>query len=546
MALTADGLTIERLPEVLAAIEEAERINIDPNISVASDTILGQLNNIFAESIANLNALAEAVYDSFNVQKAEGKSLDDLAALRGITRSPATRSFTNSQLFTGNNGVVIPAGSIFANPVSTDRFNNPASVRLDAGSCLSADLVVSDVRNSTEYSIRVNDTEYTYTSSIAATPTEILTEFETLINDDVNTYWSATLNGTTLTIESDTEERFSVVTITFISISSVTVDGTVRAIEFGDIVSPAGSITQIVSIVSGLTSTTNQEPVIVGRDEETDEELRERIQNTGNADCTGTIPSIEAALLNNVSGVSAATASENTFFTYTVNVSSVSGTFLAGEEITGGTSGATGTIIEVIDADTFRVNPLDLDFQEGETITGVTSGATGDIDEYFPPHSYEVVVVGGSDEDVAQEIWRTKPAGIALYGNSSEVIVDSNGNNRTIYFTRATAVNIAVRVTYTRYDEESFPPTGNDLIRTATINYINDLDIGEDVIPGRLFGPIYNSTTGIEGLTVEIQTLANQGDAPNPGNWQTTSIAIDPNEFANTATSDVTVIDATP
>jgi len=107
--LTSTGIQIRRLPAVVEDIEAAERANIDPNISTEDDELLGQLNQIIGSEIASEEALAEATYDAFNVDKAEGVSLDNLAALIGITRIAATNSNTDSQQFVGTDGTTIPS-----------------------------------------------------------------------------------------------------------------------------------------------------------------------------------------------------------------------------------------------------------------------------------------------------------------------------------------------------------------------------------------------------------------------------------------------------
>ena len=61
--------------------------------------------------------------------------------------------------------------------------------------------------------------------------------------------------------------------------------------------------------------------------------------------------------------------------TYKITVSSISGIFTKDEVITGGTSGATATILD-IDGTTISVNNVSGTFTGGETITGGTSSAT--------------------------------------------------------------------------------------------------------------------------------------------------------------------------
>ena len=64
---------------------------------------------------------------------------------------------------------------------------------------------------------------------------------------------------------------------------------------------------------------------------------------------------------------------------FLLTVSSVSGTFVDGETITGGTSGAETTIASVATTTTFNVIIPSNDFTVGETVTGATSGATGTV-----------------------------------------------------------------------------------------------------------------------------------------------------------------------
>ena len=65
--------------------------------------------------------------------------------------------------------------------------------------------------------------------------------------------------------------------------------------------------------------------------------------------------------------------------TFTLTVSSVSGTFVAGETITGGTSGVSTTVNSVPSGTTMIIVIPSNDLTVGETVTGGTSGATGTV-----------------------------------------------------------------------------------------------------------------------------------------------------------------------
>tara|TARA_R110000796_G_scaffold40391_10_gene99963 strand:+ start:6160 stop:7011 length:852 start_codon:yes stop_codon:yes gene_type:complete len=64
---------------------------------------------------------------------------------------------------------------------------------------------------------------------------------------------------------------------------------------------------------------------------------------------------------------------------FVLTLSSVTGTFVDSETITGSTSGATTTIGEALTSTTSRIIIPSTDFTVGETVTGATSGATGTV-----------------------------------------------------------------------------------------------------------------------------------------------------------------------
>lgn len=68
------------------------------------------------------------------------------------------------------------------------------------------------------------------------------------------------------------------------------------------------------------------------------------------------------------------------YYAAELDLSGITGTFVKGETITGGTSGATAKILEVFTASNLRLEDYNGTFSTSEIITGVTSGATATID----------------------------------------------------------------------------------------------------------------------------------------------------------------------
>ena len=134
--LTSQGFTRTRLDERLTALQEAMRAIFGPTLNLDPDTIDGQTLGIFAESISNLDQLAEDVYHSFNPQSATGVALSRLVQLNGIRRIEGTYS-TVTLRCVGSQGTVIPAGSLVKSTATNATFETtkeatiPASGEID-------------------------------------------------------------------------------------------------------------------------------------------------------------------------------------------------------------------------------------------------------------------------------------------------------------------------------------------------------------------------------------------------------------------------------
>ena len=82
--LSSQGFTRTRLDERLTALQEAMRAIFGPTLNLDPDTMDGQALGIYAESISNLDQLAEDVYHSFNPNSATSRALSRLVMLNGI------------------------------------------------------------------------------------------------------------------------------------------------------------------------------------------------------------------------------------------------------------------------------------------------------------------------------------------------------------------------------------------------------------------------------------------------------------------------------
>lgn len=152
---------------------------------------------------------------------------------------------------------------------------------------------------------------------------------------------------------------------------------------------------------------------------------------------------------------------------------------------------------------------------DGVTKVVVLENDTDEIDsDGLPPKSFQVIVEGGLEEDIAEAIWIAKPAGILSFGNTTFKITDSQGIPKNISFSRPTSVDIYVELDITAFQD--YPVDGDDLIKQAIEDYANGkliegrgFNLSDDVIYTRLYTPI-NSVKGHEIDALRI------GTSPNP------------------------------
>ena len=122
-----------------------------------------------------------------------------------------------------------------------------------------------------------------------------------------------------------------------------------------------------------------------------------------------------------------------------------------------------------------------------------------------PAHSFQVVVLGGTAQDIVDTIWASKPAGIPSYGTSSGTATDATGSSQIVYYTVPTSKRMRVKSVLTV--DSDFPSDGTTqvkqriLFRLANGLTESEVDagdvttgqgvVGEDVLSGLVVRAIY-------------------------------------------------------
>lgn len=448
--LTSTGFVAKRFSDVVSSLQTRAQSVFGPDINVTPESVFGQLISTLSYEIAGIWELGEATYNAYNPLTAEGQQLDDLCAEVGITRQAAAGTRVQVE-YIGDVGTTITTSAVVSNTITGDLYQASVTDSISISDCSEATIEVTTVADATLYTININGNLVSYTSGVAATDITIAAglkaAFDAVTALDALATCEDNLDGTlTITL---LEDFLTLSTrLAFVLSANLTAIKAAVVIESvctttGIIYAPAGKITTIETTISGLDSVRNRVDGVVGRDIETDTELRLRRIISLKQASAATKDAILAEVLE-VNGVSAAYLYEN---------------------------------LEDIEVDD------------------------------RPGHSFEVIVAGGDDQDIADAIWRVKPAGIQTTNRGSAAgvtVTDSVGDTHTIYFSRPSTKRIYVNVTYTLFDEEIFPAGGASVIAQAVADYGNALAMGKDVIPKRFYGSIYSAVPGLDEVTVEV------------------------------------------
>lgn len=282
--------------------------------------------------------------------------------------------------------------------------------------------------------------------------------------------------GSIASVDGNPDARFeTLVAVTNSGGSPADFQTTLEALTAGSVVVNAGTLTVIETPVTGWNSITNDTDGTLGAAEESDEDLRLRREAELRQAAAGSLGALLANLL---------------------------------------------LLDDVISVVLF------------ENTGSVTNG------DGLPPHSFEAVVWGGTDQDVVDEIWSLKPAGIATYGNSSETALDAVNVAHTVYFSRPTEKPIYETFELDINDDPLrgpvYPTDGDDQVKAAISAWGQaNLVIGSDLVLSRQ----YATLLAIDGV-LDV-TAIKAGFSASPSG--TSNLSIEAREIGTLTTTNMVV-----
>lgn len=352
--VTSSGFLAKTLSDLQADLQAAFRSVYGAAVNVDARARVGQFVDLLADRLTEAWELAEAAATALDPALASGVLLDNIAALTGTTRAAAFASRV-SVVFIGTAGTVLAIGRR-----------------------------VGVTGTSTVFEGAIGGT-------ITAAPTWAATTAfaQYAIVQAGGALWFATNAGTSSSVAPNgTGPTFVDGTITWKRLGTGTAFALIPCVatQTGPLQAFADAVTTIVTPVAGLASVTNPLDCVVGRDTETDAELR--VRRAAEIGGIGSSP-LEAlrAEVSALAGVSNAIVFENT--------------------------------------------------------TDATVGTIG-------PHGLEVLVEGGVDTEIADAILAGKAAGIATFGSTSLTRNTSNGDPIVVKFSRPTTQDVWVTATLSK------------------------------------------------------------------------------------------------
>jgi uncharacterized phage protein gp47/JayE len=475
--VTDTGFVKKTLAEIKAELETEFQAVFGDDIDLSDEGPFGEIIGILSKRDADLWDGMEEIYTSRDPNEATGTSLDNVAAETGVRRIDATSTETKNVLLYGDEGTSVATGKQIRQENNDLTHSLDAAVTITKAAALKLKLEPDTPSGGggEYYSVTLDGTLYDYTAIGGDTKGDVIDELITDIQGGSFVGTVSNEDDEFLVIDGndsdgdgtpDTNFNASAWTGT-LTLEALASGGDFTAGETGQNAVPANSLIVIVTPVTNWDSVNNPGAGVTGRNVETDAELRLRRAQTILAG-NATDEAIKGALLNEVTGVTSVSVASNR--------------------------------------------------------TLVTDG------DGLPAKSFEAVVSGGSNEDIAQEIWETQPSGIESYGNQTEIVEDSEGNSQTVKFSRPSSWYIHVKVKRNFYNEEDYPTDGDQAIKDNIVEWalLNQAP-GMDVIRQRLSIPVYE-VPGIEDIEITIDGTANPGDSPA---YAEQNIEISPRQIAN-------------
>ncbi|MCK5610310.1 hypothetical protein KAR91_51030 [Candidatus Pacearchaeota archaeon] len=537
--LTETGLNIKTIADIKSEIEDALRATFGPQINLQPESNFGQIVGIISERESLIWELLEDIYNSQYPASASGISLDNVLDLVGLIRLGALPSRIEGQVLFGSASIAIPAGTQFSVLDDSEKvFSTNTKVTLVAGTDEVQTISFSATPSGGSFKLNY-DGEITAAILFSDGATELQTALRNLSNtsDTGITVSGNYSSGFVVTFSGDDGKQEQILLVedsnTLTNGGSVTISITrttpgvyqgqvnCTALSTGPVSVAKKALSVIDNPISGLTRVFNPAVAIVGFDLETDPEARIRRNQRLQISEAGPLEAIRNKVLKlNNDTTKTALDSVRAYENYTseIDVRNIPPKSFQVFVLENGNPGAiagttTGTASnKLIDSGanfTAAMVNRKVRNKTDDTFAAINgfdspTQLSLDTDIIVSGQKYIITEDDSRDQEVAQAIKDSKPAGIRPYGDIKKTVTDSENFDHEIRFSIPTIVNVYLEIDL--IVDGNFPDEGITEIKNNIVEWGNDLGVGTDVIVSPQLISIIGQTVGITDIVIRIDT----------------------------------------
>ncbi len=460
--VTKQGFVLKRMDKIMEEVHADLTEGYGFDTRLSDTSFLGVLITSFCGQMAELWEVAQDDYYSKYPATAIGVNLDNAVQYGGIRRMPSKQTCYPLHC-TGNDGSYIREKAIVAtNTMPEIRLYSAEEFHITRENCNSLSVEVAVVERQATYSVSINGSQYSYLN-VDGNSNDILRGLANAIEDEEYLV-KFDEEKRVLHIEDKTKSRRNHVLLSDnLTTSSVTVIANFFTEEYGKIMLPPGIVTKMINNISGFTSVANYLSPVYGRLQETDIELRQSYIAKSALRSNTMIDSIIAELLNNVPDVETASGYENMRDT---------------------------------------------------------------VDERgLPPHSIEIVVEGGDNNEIASAILRRKAGGIQTFGKITVDVPGKYGDPIPIRFNRPEYLYTWMKVVLHGINGR-VPTNYSALVANSIREYGKNMVAGDSLLTQLLIEGIYDTVAGIVYVEILTAYSSDKGYIPDESDYKQVNILV--------------------
>ncbi len=460
--VTEKGFILKRIDTILEELHTELTEGFGIDTRRSESSFLQVLITTFASQIAQLWETAQDSYYAKFPATATNINLDHAVQYGGIRRAPNKRTCYPLHC-TGEDGIYVREGVVVAtNTMPEVKLYAAEEFQITRKNFNEVQIKVAAIQKNSVYTITINGSQFNFLN-IDGTEVSILEGIKSTITDTAYLVTVDTDNNT-LIIKDTQKARGNILLLSEnLTTSSVTTIANFYTQDYGKIMLPNGIVTKMIQNIPGFIAVVNKLIPTYGRQQETDIELRQSYLAKSALRSNTMIDSIIAELLNNVANV--------------------------------------------------------------ESVSGYENDSDSIDDRGLPPHSIEIVVEGGKENEIAQAILRRKAGGIQTYGMIVVPVLSSYGDTLSIKFNRPEYLYVWLKVTL-HGDAKKVPINYSSLTIQSIIENRTSMVAGTSLLTQLLHDNIYKVVAGITYIEIETASSTDSSYVPSNEEYKARNIIV--------------------